>query len=62
MEEMCVMDNCGFPTSECLIADHPKYCGAHLEEWFLDQCERVEAEAINAEQMFQEGNPDPVGV
>ena len=62
MDELCIMDNCGFPVSECLISDHPKYCGEHLEEWFLDQCNRIKAEAINAEQMFQEGHPDPVGV
>jgi hypothetical protein len=57
MDELCEITECGFPVSECLISDHPKYCGEHLEEWFLDQCKR-----INEEQMFQEGHPDPVGV
>ena len=62
MEEICDMDNCGFPTSECMISDHPKYCGQHLEEWFLDHCERIEHEAIQSEQMFHGDHPDPVGV
>jgi hypothetical protein len=56
-EKICEVDGCGFPTSECMIPDHPDLCGEHLEKWFLDKCKRIEQE-----QMHRGNHPDPVGV
>jgi hypothetical protein len=56
-EKTCTIDGCDDPVSECMIPEHPEYCGEHLEQWFLDMCDRVEQE-----QMYRDGHPDPVGV
>lgn len=56
-EEICEIVSCGFPASECLIPDHPLYCGEHLEQWYLDICKRIEAE-----QMIVGQYPDYPGV
>lgn len=55
-EEICEIEGCGFPVSECMIPDHPRLCGEHLEQWYLQMCRRIEEE-----QMFGAG-PDPIGV
>lgn len=57
VEKVCEIEGCGFPASECMIPDHPLYCGEHLEEWYLEICKRIEAEQMAVGQY-----PDYSGV
>ena len=56
-EKICDFEGCGFPTSECMIPNHPLYCGEHLEAWYLEICKRIEAEQMAVGQY-----PDYPGV
>lgn len=55
-EKICEIEDCDFPVSECMIPNHPQYCGEHLEKWYLSICKRIEAE-----QMAHGRFPDPPG-